>query len=106
MTTEVSTTTDIRTAHDDISGRDAETAARLLEDGADAVVWVKNWLVDEKALDYAPGDAQVAAGSVDATTDKAWQVDGVWVPKSQAEVFELADGVERVESQQARLGDV
>lgn len=103
----VATTADILTAHGQITGRDAEVAAELLSDGADAVVWLKPWLAEEKALAYAPGDVTVAEVSLERETDKAWcvrQEGEVWVPKSQTVLFRRADGVDRVESQQQRLG--
>lgn len=111
----VETTDDIQAAHRDVSGRDAETVAQLLNDDADAVVWLPTWLTEEKALEYAHGDAQVAAGQIEAETDKAWcwsqanapgETDGVWLPKSQVVVFQTADGANEVGSSQKRLGDV
>lgn len=93
---------DIRKAARDLGTRDAERIRSILNDDPDAVVWwLPEWLADEKDLGYAEGTGQVAVGTVDAETDKAWCIgqpgleDGVWVPKSQAEMFEAAgDGVE------------
>jgi hypothetical protein len=103
----VATTEDIHGAHDEITGRDAEVAAELLSDGADAVLWLMPWLTDEKDLAYAPGDVTVAEVTVERETEKAWcvrQEGEVWVPKSQSVLFHPAEGVDRVDSQQQRLG--
>ena len=110
----VASVADIRAAHADITGRDAEAIRAVLNDHAEptspSVVWIAAWLTDEKPLEYVHGDAQVAAGVVQRETDKAWcwgQADrdeGVWLPKSQTVVFRAADGVSEITSDQLTLG--
>ena len=113
MTTRVETTHDIRDAHSDIGGRDVETIRSVLVNNPDATVaWLKDWIAEEKDLEYVESSDQVAVVRIDRETDKAWGVlqaggyDVVWLPKSQSRVFMLAAGVEDIDSDQQTLGEL
>lgn len=80
-----------------------------------AVVWLEEWIRDEKPLDPLP-DARSLYGldAVEVSTDKAWCVsqadqggpDEVWIPRSCAELYRRAeDGLARENSSQAGLGE-
>lgn len=112
-TTPVATAADIRDAHADIDGRAVAVIRQHLTDGDLPVIWMAEWLWEQKALDPVEGCPQVTVGVIDAETEKAWQIDQpgtdaepVWVPKSQSRVFALADGVGKVESDQRTLGEL
>lgn len=108
--TEVVTTADIREAHGGMTGPAVATIRTLLMDGHEPVVWVNEWLTDEKGLEYEAD--QLALGTVERETAKAWlftqagENEGTWLPKSEARVFTLAEGVTDVESDQRTLEDV
>lgn len=92
------------------SERDRNQIANTLSDGAPAVVWLPEWIVREDDKDLAPLHAhpQLYAGEVTPYSDRAFKVeqhDGEdFVPKSEAEVFRLADGVENIKTPQTGLG--
>jgi len=112
MPTPVASTSDIRTTRREIGGRDAEVIRAAIENGAETVAWVAEWLSEEKALEYAEGSKQVAVVRVDRETEKAWGVlqpgdnELIWLPKSQAELFILEPSVDHIESNQSTLGGV
>ena len=74
------------------AGKDRVLAA--LEDH-EAVVWLEDWLRDEKPLGTLGGARSLYGVSVQAETEAAWCVsqengdeDEVWVPKSCAELYQ------------------
>lgn len=112
--TTVSSATDVRDAHADVDGRAVAVIRRHVEDGA-TVAWVAAWLLEDgdKDLRTVEGHDQVAVGDLQRETEKAWQLDQpdtdaepVWLPKSQARIFRLAEGVTDVASDQRTLEDL
>lgn len=98
-------------AVDRISERQRTQIASTLSDGATAVVWLPEWLVKEGDKDIVPLHAhpQLYAGAVMDYSDRAFHVaqpegTAAYVPKSEAEVFRLAEGVDHVETPQTGLG--
>lgn len=113
MTHAVEQTADIRDAHSEIDSRAVAIIRERLHGDAPVVGWVAAWLLDEKSIQTTDGHPQVFVCEVVRETDKAFQIDQdatdtepVWVPKSQARLFELADGVGEIESNQSRLTDL
>lgn len=91
-------------------GRDRETIATLLSEGAPAVAWVEPWLCDSKDIVPAHAHPQLFVGEVHEYSEKAICLeqpgrDPAYLPKSASEAFVLADGVERVETPQRGLAD-
>lgn len=84
---------------------------RELEDGADAVLHLADWLVAEKDFETLENADQLVAGRVVAETEKAYlftttddedpdaSAPGTdWVPKSQSRVYLPDDGVDGVDA--------
>jgi hypothetical protein len=97
-----------------LSATEATRAAQLLSAGADAVVRVPTWLLEDPDTDLtvADGTAHLAAGEVVDYSEKAWkllQTDdtratwGTFLPKSAVTVVELAPGVDVITTPQAGL---
>ncbi len=100
--------------YDDLRGdqrlrsRAKDAVVRELADGSDAVLWLDDWLVDEKSFDVlgdGAGIEQLVVGRLVAETEKAYlftqsderdpDVDAPgtdWVPKSYARVYESPSG--------------
>lgn len=85
-------------AYSDMSGARLASAGKdrvlaALEDH-EAVVWLEDWLRDEKPLGTLEGARSLYGVTVKAETDAAWCVsqaggeDEVWVPKSCAELYQ------------------
>ena len=96
---------------DDVTDRQRTQIANTLSDGAPAVVWLPEWIVREDDKDLAPihAHSQLYVGVVTDYSDRALRVSqhgggGDYIPKSEAEVFRLADGVNRIETPQSDLG--
>jgi len=97
-------------AVDALGGREQHRIATLLSEGAAGVVWLPEWLASDKDLSPAHAAPQLFVGDVTVYSEKAYQVDQPdgateYVPKSEAEAFRLAPGVERVETPQTGLTD-
>jgi len=96
-------------AVDALGGREQHRIATLLSEGAAGVVWLPEWVASDKDLAPAHGSPQLFVGDVTAYSDKAFQVEQPgateYVPKSEAEAFRLAPGVDRVETPQSALGE-
>ena len=101
--------------YDDLVAVDAPTErcrthiAVLLSEGADAVVWLPEWLVGDKALAPSHAHPQLFVGEAYDYSEKALAVeqpdnDTEYVPKSEAEAFCLADGVTQIDTPQTGLG--
>lgn len=92
------------------SERERNQIANTLSDGAPAVVWLPEWIVREDDKDLAPihSHPQLYAGTVMDYSENAYKLtqhdSGDFVPKSEAEVFRLADGVSTIETPQTGLG--
>ena len=105
--------------YDDLAGAKLASAGKdrvlaALETGEwAAVLWLEDWLRDEKPLGTLEGARGLyGVHTVEASTDKAWHIkqrpdgDGVWVPKSCAEMYRAhEDGLDRSSSPQAGLED-
>jgi hypothetical protein len=106
--------TTVRTA-DDLkvegpNGRERETIVELLTDGAPGVVWIPEWLMDEKDVAAAGSNYRLAIGELADYSDKAIrieQADGSdeFLPKSQVAAFTLSDDVDEIVTPQAGLFD-
>jgi len=108
---------DVYSSARDLTGGDADRICHELE-GADdrLVVWLPDWLADEKPLSTVENARRIALVWPVRTTDKAIGVsqippdkrsDGdeiIFVPKSQARLFERGN-VESLTVPQAGLGD-
>jgi len=97
-------------AVDALGGREQHRIATLLSEGAAGVVWLPEWVASDKDLAPAHGSPQLFVGDVTAYSEKAFQLDQPdgateYVPKSEAEAFRLAPGVDRVETPQSALGE-
>ena len=94
----------------DVTDRQRTQIANTLSDGADAVVWLPEWIVREDDKDLAPIHAhpQLYVGVVADYSENALKVSqhdgGDYVPKSEAHAFRLGDGVDRIETPQSDLG--
>jgi len=102
----------------ELTGSDADRICHELDqiDGSRVVIWMEDWIADEKPLTTAENARRVALAWVVRETDKAVGVsqvppaergedaDLVFVPKSQARVFERGR-VESLATPQRGLGD-
>lgn len=72
----------------------ADAVARALENNAEFVAYLPEWLAEEKATAGYGDCDRVIAGVIEHETDRAYlvSVSGVedWLPKSQLHVFESA----------------
>ena len=83
--------------------REACAVARGLNAGADAVLVVEDWLVEDKDIESIDGEQRILSGNVERETERAWlfatpPVED-WVPKSQSVLFE-SDTDEEIETPQ------
>ncbi|SEU00871.1 hypothetical protein [Natrinema hispanicum] len=83
--------------YDELSSKDELAVVDALADtrSSEIVVWVPEWLGEEKSIEAASSSDQVFAGVVDHETENAWlivQPGGAedWIPKSQGVIFERA----------------
>jgi len=102
----------------ELTGSDADRICHELDqiDGSRVVIWMEDWIADEKPLTTAENARRVALAWVVRETDKAVGVsqvppaergedaDLVFVPKSQARVFKRGR-VESLATPQRGLGD-
>jgi len=97
----------------DLTGRDKHRVAAIFDQEAwEFVVWLPDWVLEDKRLQTVSSSKNVVVGKLTDHSDKAWRieqrhirndVDGEFVPKSQAVVFERARGTDSVESPQSGL---
>ena len=97
------------------SARDKQRVATIFsEQSWDYVVWIPEWLTDEKAVETVEASDHLAVGDVDDYSTKAWQLwqphrfDGrrepsAFLPKSSVIVFERATDVDAIETPQVGL---
>jgi len=109
---------DVYGSERDLTASDADRICHELDDldDARAVAWVPDWLAEEKPLETVEAKRRVALVWVLRETDKAVgvtqvppeqrgeEIDLVFLPKSQARVFEKG-GVESLATPQSGLGD-
>jgi hypothetical protein len=102
----------------DLTASDADRICHELDELDDdrAVVWGQDWIMSEKPLETVEAKRRVALAWVIRETDKAVgvtqvppeerseEIDLVFLPKSQARVFEKG-GVESLATPQSGLGD-
>ena len=102
----------------ELTASDADRICHELDDLEDsrAVVWFPDWLAEDSALETVEAKRRVALAWVIRETDKAVgvtqvppeergeELDLVFLPKSQARVFEKG-GVESLATPQSGLGD-
>jgi hypothetical protein len=96
-----------------LEGDDPDIIAReLQEHGAKDdyfVVWLPDWLAEEKPIEPIDRSENVVSGRVDHETAKAYLlVDGraeVWLPKSVIRVFRLEADVDDLQIPQSGLTD-
>lgn len=93
---------------DGLTPREACAVARALNAGAESVIVVEDWLVDDKDIESIDGESRIFSGDVDRESEKAWlfatgQIED-WIPKSQSLLFET-DSDEEIETPQYRLGE-
>lgn len=96
----------------DVSDRERQRVATIFtEQSWEYVVWVPEWLLDEKDIEAVESSDHLAVGDVGDYSEKAWsfgqphrnQPRTQYLPKSQVVVFERARGVETVATPQAGL---
>lgn len=93
------------------TGRQRETIAALLSEGAPAVVRLQTWLAGEKGLVAASASPQLFVGHVEDYSQKALKVTQperdreAFVPKSASEAYRLADGVSELATPQTGLAE-
>jgi len=92
------------------SDREQQGIATLLSAGAPGVVWVPEWVLEEKDLTTAKGYYRLAVGEVSRYSDKAYRIeqhDGTFefLPVSEVSAFELGEDVQEVTTPQAGLAD-
>lgn len=109
----VSEWSDIESAPD-VSDRDKQLVATILSEQAwDHIVWIPEWLLEDKDVETVESSDHLAVGDVDDYSEKAWKFtqphlrDGyppkLYLPKSQVVVFERVRGVEEVQTPQTGL---
>jgi hypothetical protein len=91
-------------AHD-LTPRESGGVVRALNAGADSVLVVEDWLVEDKAIESIDGERRIFSGNVDRETERAWlfatgHVED-WIPKSQSVLF--ATERETIETPQRSL---
>jgi hypothetical protein len=89
-----------------LTPREACAVARGLNAGAESVLVVEDWLVEDKAIESIDGESRIFSGIVERSTEKAWlfatgHVED-WIPKSQSVLFE-SDTDEAIETPQQKL---
>lgn len=93
----------------DLSGVEKDRIVADLNETGGPVLALENWLVDKKDITPMDGLAKVYRVTVIDESDKAWQVqtgeERSWVPKSCGQVFEIAPGVETIETPSSTLAD-
>lgn len=93
----------------DLTARETDTVARLLNETDAPALVLEDWLCDKKEIRAVENERRIYSVSVLDETEKAWRVatDNFddWVPKSQSEVFERARGVEQISTPTKTLGE-
>jgi len=95
-----------------VSTQAQDVIAQLLSDGARGVVWVPEWIQEDKTITTVEGHDRVAVGDVSRYSDDAFAFRQVgedagrqYLPVSEVWAWTLADGVDSVETPQHSLGD-
>jgi len=93
-----------------VSPQERDVIAQLLSDGW-SIVWVPEWLQEDKRITTVEGHPRVAIGNVSRYSDDAFAFRQVgdagrqYLPVSEVWAWTLADGVDSVETPQHSLGD-
>jgi len=94
-----------------VSSQERDVIAQLLSDGW-SIVWVPEWLQEDKRITTVEGHPRVAIGDVSRYSDDAFAFRQVgedagrqYLPVSEVWAWTLADGVDSVETPQHSLGD-
>ena len=100
----VATYTDLNGAK--LSDRGKEHVINQLEDN-DAILWLEDWLREDKGLETLAGTKGLYAVTVERETEKAWYLsqesgNAEWVPKSCSELY-VADS-QGVDKETPQLG--
>lgn len=111
---------DIDAAPDQVCGQDKDRIAALfrdgLADGADAIGWFPDFVLDDddRDVDLVENSDHLAMGSVEDYSDDAWRFtqphlsgkrDALFAPKSWTVMFERGSRMEDLETPQSGLGD-
>jgi len=97
-----------------VSPQERDVIAQLLSDGSAEVVWVPEWLQEDKTITTVEGQYRVAIGDVTRYSDDAFvlrQPGGdtgykpQYLPVSEVWAWTLAEDVDSVETPQHSLGD-
>lgn len=96
----------------EVDGREKHRIATIFTDQSwEFVVWLPEWLTDDKEIEPVGGSQQLFVGNVFDHSKKAWLVKqpqytgqpDSFIPKSQAVIFERPQGTDRIETPQAGL---
>ena len=99
----------------DINERDKQRVATILsEQSWDYVVWIPEWLLEDKNVETVEVSDHLAVGDIDDYSTKAWEFrqrhltrngdyPADFLPKSQVVVFERGAGVDAIETPQVGL---
>lgn len=91
-----------------LSPRESGGVVRALNAGADSVLVVEEWLVEDKDIESIDGERRIFSGNVDRETEKAWLFAtshvGDWIPKSQSVLF-VRDTDDEIETPQMGLSE-
>lgn len=92
----------------DLNDREKQEVAELLRNGTPTVVWVEEWLRQQKNLDPVTGCPSLFTGDVADHSDKAWRVtqggETEYLPKSCSVVIEADPDCVEIRSPQTGLG--
>ena len=91
----------------EVSGRDKQHVATIFtEESWDYVVWLPDWLLEEKDVETR-GSTNLLVGDLEDYSERAWRIEQrfrddmdptAFLPKSRAVVFERVRGVETIET--------
>jgi len=95
-----------------VSTQEQDVIAQLLSDGARGVVWVPEWIQEDKTITTVEGHDCVAVGDVTRYSGDAFALqqagtdaDRQYLAVSEVWAWTLADGVDSVKTPQHSLGD-
>lgn len=91
-----------------LTPRESGGVVRALNAGADSVLVIEDWLVEDKDIESIDGERRIFSGNVERETERAWlfatgHVED-WIPKSQSVLFE-SDTEEEIETPQMGLSE-
>lgn len=91
-----------------LTPRESDGIVRALNAGAESVLVVEDWLVEDKDIESIDGERRIFSGNVERETERAWlfatgHVED-WIPKSQSVLF-VSDTDEAIETPQMGLSE-